>query len=369
MNKYFYFPDPLTTPLVMQVDLPPGTPPIPGLSDVHASGRRAISFLIPPEVATGTGVAILPQDGSIPAVMRGTIILAGLDTYVRWDDVHYVNLVNTSLARFEPDGVRLRAAGKPIVWAMMSGFCDYKLWVTGRKADCRALWSEARDLGAHGRRVFGMMHHITRFYPQEHPNYLSELQPFVAEAAQYGQRIHFDVFADNQEVKLGEPFWLQVRAQLEPMASVLLGAGNEWPKNGFDPFALSRPGVIASQGSALSDAAPPMPGWGVRMWHGRRDYPKSFMSFDDAIYVGRGLDEHVHQYAPVAPVVHDEPIGFAEVEVPNRRSTDPILAQCLMLTGRAYGAGATFHCEDGIFSRPLGPVQQTCARAFFDVQG
>jgi hypothetical protein len=39
-----------------------------------------------------------------------------------------------------------------------------------------------------------------------------------------------------------------------------------------------------------------------------------------------------------------------------------------MLTGRAYGAGATFHSEDGIYSRLLGPTQQACARAFFDAQ-
>lgn len=40
-----------------------------------------------------------------------------------------------------------------------------------------------------------------------------------------------------------------------------------------------------------------------------------------------------------------------------------------MLTGRAFGAGATFHSEDSIFSRLLGPQQQVCARVFFDAQG
>ena len=111
-----------------------------------------------------------------------------------------------------------------------------------------------------------------------------------------------------------------------------------------------------------------MPGWGIRMFHGRRDYPKVFMSFDDAVYVGRGLDSDGKQYAPFAPIAHDEPMGFAEIAIPNRRSTDPNLARCLMLTGKAYGVGATFHSEDGIYSRLLGPVQQSCARAFFAVK-
>lgn len=279
--------------------------------------------------------------------------------------LHYAS----PLARLQPDGVQLLVNGKRWTWAMMTGFCDYALWLAGRKDDLHAVWQQAKDLGANGRRVLGQMHFITRLYPQDHPNYYAELQPFAADAATFGLRLHFDVFADNQEIHLGEAHWQQVRAQLEPVESVLIGAGNEWPKNGFDPFALSQPMVIASQGSHLGDTAPPMPGWGIRMWHGRRDYPKVFMAFDDAVYVGRGLDENAHQYAPVAPVVHDEPIGFAEVEIPQRRSTDPVLAQCIMLSGRAYGAGATYHSEDGIYSRLLGPVQQTCARAFFDVQG
>jgi hypothetical protein len=217
--------------------------------------------------------------------------------------------------------------------------------------------------------VFGMMHYLTHFYPQEHPNYLPELQPFARAAADHGLRLHFDVFADNQEVRLGEPFWQQVRAELEPIPSVLLGLGNEWPKNGFDPNAFSQPSVIASQGSTTSDAPPPMPGWGVRMWHGRRDHPKVWISAEDMFFVGRGITADGHQYAPPAPVVHDEPIGFAEVDIPNRRSTDPQLAEAMMLTGRAFGAGATFHCEDGMFSRLLGPQQQICAKAFFTAQG
>lgn len=275
-----------------------------------------------------------------------------------------------ALGRLQPDGVQLRVNGKPFVWAMMTGFCDYYLWMTNQRALVRQVWAQARDLGANGRRVFGMMFYITRFDPRAFGDaYFTELRPFAQAAAEYGQRLHFDVFADNQEYQLGPEFFQKVCAQLAPVESVVIGAGNEWPKNGFDPFALPYPGVLSSQGSTTADAAPPMPGWGIRMWHGRRDYPKVFMAFDDGVYVGRGLNESGSPYAPLAPIVHDEPIGFAEIDIPGRRSTDPVLAQCVMLTGRGYGAGATFHSESGIFSRLLGPTEQACARAFFDAQG
>lgn len=365
-HTYICFPDPLTLPYVLVHDTAGWAQT--GVPMTHPSGRPGIGFTIPDGTPDRNGIQLtMSAPGWEDFRQRGILHLHPDGTATtEMDDFRMIKTSGSGgMGRLQPDGVRF----KDHVWAQMTGFCDYQLWLAGRQADCRALWSQARDLGSNGRRVLGMMHYITRFYPQEHPNYLSELQPFARAAAEYRQRLHFDVFADNQEVRLGQSFWQQVREQLEPIESVLLGLGNEWPKNGFDPNAFSRPGVIASQGSTTSDAAPPMPGWGVRMWHGRRDYPKVFMSFDDGIYVGRGLDGDGHQYAPVAPIVHDEPMGFAEVDIPGRRSTDPILAQCLMLTGRAYGAGATFHSEDGIFSRLLGPQQQTCARAFFDVQG
>lgn len=364
-DPYIIFPDPLDGQCIVSHDTGGWSQTCQPM--LHPSGRPGQGVIVPDGTPDGNGFELRISHPAYKDTIRQRGILQ--HRHGAWvsemDDFRLtMKIGGGQLSRLQPDGVRFAN----YTWAMMTGFCDFQLWVTGRKADCRALWSQARDLGANGRRVFGMMHYITHFYPQEHPNYLPELRPFVLEAATYGQRIHFDVFADNQEVKLGEAFWQQVRGQLEPLESALIGAGNEWPKNGFDPFALSRPGVIASQGSTTSDAAPPMPGWGVRMFHGRRDYPKVFMSFDDAVYVGRGLDASGHQYAPLAPVVHDEPMGFAEVDIPNRRSTDPRLAEALMWTGKAYGAGATFHSESGIFSRLLGPTEQACARAFFDAQ-
>lgn len=273
----------------------------------------------------------------------------------------------SALSRLQVDGNQFRN----YTWAMMTGFCDYQKFLNGE--NIRPQLQQAKDLGANGRRVLGMMAFITNFNPTSYgQSYYDRLPAFVELLAQYGQRVHFDVFADNQIYKLGLDHWVRTCDKLRPLESVVIGAGNEWPKNGFDPFSLPYPGVLSSQGSALADSAPPMPGWGVRMWHGRRDSKKVYLSADDMWYVGVGaeiINDKLIFYAPQTAAVHDEPIGFAEIDIEGRRSTNPRLAQSLMLTGRGFGAGATFHSEDGIFSRLLGPQQQTCARAFFDAQG
>lgn len=368
MSKtYIIFPDPQDRVYTLKHDTANWV--LTSVPTQHSSGRWGQGFTIPDDTPNRNGVELtLVNDPEYYDFRQRGILVFHPDgtATTEMDDFRLLRKGHaTNLSRLVPDGTRF----SNYTWAMATGFCDYQLWLTGRQAEVRDLWRQSRDLGSSGRRVFGMMHFITRFYPQEHPNYFSELKPFAYEAASYGQRIHFDVFADNQEIKLGEQFWQQVRNELEPVESVLLGLGNEHPKNGFDPNAFSRPGVIASQGSTTSDAPPPMPGWGVRMWHGRRDWPKVWISAEDMFFVGMGIDANGHVYAPQAPVVHDEPMGFAEVDIPNRRSTDWKLAQSLMLTGRAFGAGATLHTESGIYSRLLQPIEQTCARAFFDAQG
>jgi hypothetical protein len=68
------------------------------------------------------------------------------------------------------------------------------------------------------------------------------------------------------------------------------------------------------------------------------------------------------------PVVNGEPIGAAERDQPGRRLSDPGFFRDLARQTSAAGlAGGTFHCEDGLFARVPGPVQQACARAW--VQG
>jgi hypothetical protein len=196
------------------------------------------------------------------------------------------------------------------------------------------------------------------------------LLPFLDLLAQYGLTCEFTVFADAQQVmsRLTEQqaHWARVCDTIRGRPGVFVSLVNEWKKNGIDPFRFQRPrDLIVSQGSGLGDEPPPMPGWSYREWHGRRDWPKVLFSNEDAWYVGAGYNARGALVFPAVPVVMNEDIGFAEAPSPNRRSTDPQVARVIALTAVAWGAGATFHCEDGIFSRPLGPIQRQCAAAFF----
>jgi hypothetical protein len=68
------------------------------------------------------------------------------------------------------------------------------------------------------------------------------------------------------------------------------------------------------------------------------------------------------------PVVNGEPIGAAERDEPGRRLAAPGFFRDLARRTSAAGLpGGTFHCEDGLFARVPGPIQQACARAW--VQG
>ena len=63
------------------------------------------------------------------------------------------------------------------------------------------------------------------------------------------------------------------------------------------------------------------------------------------------------------PVRLAEPIGFAEVAMPNRRSNDPRLAGLMGLV--AGFCGLTFHCDAGMSCDGFGPVQRLCAIEYF----
>lgn len=257
-------------------------------------------------------------------------------------------------------------------WGMMTGFCDFQLFLR-RNPLVFDLWAQARDLGANGRRVFGMMAYITRFEITT-PEYFERLLEFFDALARYDLQCEFTVFTDAQVLMPTRDdqrrHWDWMLTLLPQAPNAIVSAVNEYQKNGVNPADLSAPNgsVVCSPGSSISDTAPPLIGaWpnSYREWHGRRD-GKVWLSTDDMWYVGNGIEEGRGQYAPSAPVVHNEPIGAAEVDVPGRRSTNPRLFESLALSSIALGNGATFHCEDALYGRLLGPVQQQCARAFYN---
>ena len=87
MNKLFWFPTPADVPVTLTPD-PTGTV-IPGVPDTHSTGRPGISFTIPDATPDSNGAVLRAGNGYQPAEMRGILILNGVDSFLRVDDVHY----------------------------------------------------------------------------------------------------------------------------------------------------------------------------------------------------------------------------------------------------------------------------------------
>src|SRR3990167_5263696 len=148
--QYVIFPDPLTNGYTLRHDTAGWL--LTGVPTVHPSGRPGIGFTIPDGTPDEHGIELI---GSGPGYydfrQRGILrLLADGTARTDMDDFRMIKKAGGSsgLGRLQPDGVQF----KDHVWAQMTGFCDYQLWLTGRQGDCRALGRPARDLGANGRR-------------------------------------------------------------------------------------------------------------------------------------------------------------------------------------------------------------------------
>lgn len=284
-----------------------------------------------------------------------------------------------AIERINPSGLRfLGANGQPYQRKGMTGFCDFQLFALGRVNELQRVWGQAKDLGANERRVFGMMKFITDFGLHTMGDaWWTVLPRFLDFGLEQDVRIAFNVFQDEQVIghSEGQQFAIWARVLDLWLTKGYVGlhplsVGNERSKNGTGGIVFPAPPFWASAGSEVADTAPPMPGMGEREWHPRRDDPKFLEGCGDLTYVTRGLrqtDRGWESYAPFAPGHMSEGLGAAEVIIPGRRYTDPEIGRRLALDALAHGDAFTFHAEDPIYSRPLGPIQQACARAAYEV--
>ena len=257
---------------------------------------------------------------------------------------------------------------------LWKGFSDFKLFQ--RYCDGESIESliiQRLTLGANTLRVFCMYDGgIGRFIPAEYPLYDHQMQVFINLLGIYGLRVEWNVLADCQRIMPAvedqRRFLQHVVERCRGWTNCFVSLGNEGFQNGWTAEDFSRPtganAPLFSFGSGHADTAPDGRGDYLE-WHGRRDWPKVFTSAEDMWFVGQGITSDGESYANQAPIIHDEPIGFAEVSQDGRRSTDPDLARTLALSGIAFGSGATFHSDAGVNSVLLGPVQRVCAEAFF----
>lgn len=257
-------------------------------------------------------------------------------------------------------------------WKGSSDFRAYQWFLDGRNLS--DLYAQRRAAGANLLRVFGMYDGgIGVFTPAQYGNaYFDGLIPFLREAASEGFQVELTAFADAQNIpelrdtNHQQEHWNRLAQSIQGEDNLVLELVNEYPQNGVDPNRFGPiGGFLCARGSSLSDSPPALPGWDYHTWHGRRDWPKVLFSAEDMWYVGEGWGPAGPYQYPVIPIVHDEPIGFADDNVPGRRSNDPYVARVLGQTGAAYGAGATFHSDAGIQSILWSERVEQCARTFY----
>lgn len=316
-------PDPVATP-----PTPGSTPPTPGTPPTGPVPPTDPSD--PPPTGTPPGPI-----GPYPAPQPGSGNLRIAGKYFR-----------------KPDGSLYR-------WRSASDFLLYKRYLDGE--DITPICANRTGTGATMVRVFGMWPNPPIFDPAAYPLYLTSLPTFAQTLAGLGLDLEFTVFAGAQDFEttnsFGEQkdFLQQVRDALLNEPNAVIELANEAWQNGVEP-ALHAPvsGILGTSGSAF-DGGPNLPPWDWGTLHPPRDaewFRKAKDAFEYAEVLGR-------------PCIPDEPMGAYEIAIPGRRDTDPNHFYWFAAIAMLLGAGATFHSEDGIFSRVWAATQQACASAFY----
>ncbi len=233
------------------------------------------------------------------------------------------------------------------------------------------LLDEMVEIKAGGARIYGAVNSFAQIHPISDPRVFDSVSQTMDLMAARGlvpnlTNGDLQIVAKGraQQIQLFDTQCQIIRSKSYP---VLYNPCNERSNNGLDVeawAAVNRDGILWTWGhdATFDDWKPEtrVPEL-YRGYGGRRDW-KAMLSAEDMWYVQGGFDAGNQHWGPPKPCIMEEGIGFAEVDVPNRRSTSRTLAHALGLTTRAFGRGIIVHLEDGIYSRPLGPIQKDCAR-------
>ncbi len=280
-------------------------------------------------------------------------------------------------------GRDLFMGGRVYVVAGTDGQRDYQMWLDGRQDELRQLWQQARDLGSTSRLVWGMFGLGSQpasgraLVPQEHANYYSELQPFAAAMAAYGQSLVWVWFANTQTVMpdLGVQLDYYNRCNLElaeinaqsGVLGILVNEGNQHD-NWVDAARFAKPnGFIAASGSNGAGQDPPIdPKWDVSALHSERNpskpgYGSTSLYFAIPGYAGEngqpGFDGTQHA------TIDAEGLGFDVTNQPGRRTND-IRAAYELGCGTRMGNGGIGHSTQGLQSQMLPAPVDECVRQY-----
>lgn len=246
---------------------------------------------------------------------------------------------------------------------------------------------ELVSLGCNVIRVFAMYNEhgigkvngLGRLRPNDHPNYYAAWHPFLELCATVGMRVEVPLLADAQEMSIGEQ-----QEHVNLLYNILEGHWNanfcetcNEPKiNGVDLDQVAPRKGLVLRASGNYDLEHGKIGYVLDYvtLHTERkfEWPRTCRTLGEFRDGADGLE------AVRVPVVSDEPTGVAEAARPDARTGPDYFppdhhegwtwlddlrqyaAGCQM-----FGAGSTFHYDDGVTSRLMGPNQKIAAIEWF----
>lgn len=236
----------------------------------------------------------------------------------------------------------VRPNGERRVLRGCDAFMAFRIFLDQGAAGLQKFFNESRRLGFDMWRVFFQgaisQNQVMELHPSEYTP--DQIHAFGVLLNANGITPLATCFVDNQVIKAGVDQWFKMTDALEGLVA-LASAGNEFQKNGFDPYALPKPhgSIYWSRGSSTGDPDPYVP------------YPNgaSFIEFHPNRDLVRGLMDATASPLTLwdkdkidVPLIVDEPARFG-TSGHAAEFADPAW-------GRAYGqvysamqAGTVFH--------------------------
>ena len=261
----------------------------------------------------------------------------------------------------QPDGIFVKANGTRVWPVGVTAFPLSERWAFKRE-DVYAFadWMVAHKAGiARGLLMThkGHCQGVGNFGPDDVGGEAALIQ-IAVEVSDYlatrGLRWDCQAFADMQtdECKPNNPlsrinqpdFFSRLGNALAGKWNVIVGGGNQWGKNGFDPQSLPRPAGFGSRGSGLEDEMPPKNPWSWSEFHpGRGD---EFMRKYKSVYEMR-IGETGGQGKVDGPIAFTEPIRIGE-QTNDSACSDPELMWDFAAGCKGWGVASLYgHLETG----------------------
>jgi hypothetical protein len=332
-----------------------------GSTTAVATPQGRLTWTIP-ETWTGGATLVLGASGyqsqSVRCILDAELKFADTDP----PSSHPLDLVKLGLSRIQTSG-RQFVTESGDGWGM-KGCSDFALGNLFRLGqDITPILQQRKDAGANTLRIFTMWAADPAFQ-------LPTLDwlPDVLTLLELHQLYAEVVALCDCQVLL--PDQAHQHARVDFIAGILSGRphffqlGNEYQKNGFDPYGFPRPeGVmLASRGSNIQDGNVVNPAWDYVSHHPARKNTWE--------WVVKGTDAIYQQRLGLGNGVSDKPLVYGEIEKAGADWTDPEAYRVFSQISLASGAaGVTFHSVAGLTSALWDDTQYQCAVACYQGLG